>query len=95
MLLTLIGLERPAGRVFENGTENLNGVFVVQKSAIWALLESKSLSSCRMGGGKLCCYCLVLHNTEAVGLWFAHLFSSFMRESQVLSGEPSGSSVFM
>lgn len=33
MLLALIRLESPAGSVFENGTENLNGVFVLQKSA--------------------------------------------------------------
>ncbi|KFQ03313.1 ATP-dependent RNA helicase DDX24, partial [Leptosomus discolor] len=83
--------------VFENGTENLNGIFVLQKSAILAVLESKSLSSCRMEstvGGRLCCCCLILHIPEVVGLCFAYLFS-FMRESQVLYREPSGSLVFL
>lgn len=31
MLLALIRLESPAGCVFENRTENLNGGFVLQK----------------------------------------------------------------
>lgn len=98
MLLALIRLESPAGCVFKNGTENLNGGFVLKRSAILAVLESKSLSSCRMEttvGGRCCCCSLIFPNPEVVGLCFAHLFFSFVRESQVLSREPTGSWVFL
>jgi len=38
-------LESSTGSVFENETEKLNGVFVLQKGVILAVLENKSLSS--------------------------------------------------
>lgn len=77
MLLALMRLESSTGNVFENGTENLNGVFVLQKGAILAVLVSKFLSRCRMEstvGGRLCCCFIILYNPEVVGLCFAHLF---------------------
>lgn len=77
MLLALVRLERPTGSVFKNVTENLNGVFVLQKSAILAVLVSKFLSSCRMESvvaGRLSCCFIILYNPEVVGMCFAHLF---------------------
>lgn len=81
MPLALVRLESPAGSVFKNGTENLNGIFVLQKSVILAVLVSKFLSSCRMEsvvGGRLCCCFIIfvynLCNPEVVGMCFAHLF---------------------
>lgn len=81
MLLALIRLESPAGCVFKNGTENLNGGFVLKRSAILAVLESKSLSSCRMEttvGGRCCCCSLIFPNPEVLGLFCSFIF--FFRE---------------
>lgn len=79
MLLALVRLESPpaAGSVLKNGTENVNDLFVLQKSAILAVLVSKFLSHCRMESivvGRLCCCFIILHNPEVVGMCFAHLF---------------------
>lgn len=58
---------------------------MLQKSAILAVLESKSLSSCRMEitvGGRWWCCSLILPNPEVIGLCFAH-FLFFFRERKL------------
>lgn len=71
MLLALVRLESPTGSVLENGTENLNGGFVLQISAILAVLKSKSLRMESMISGRFWSRCLILHNPEVAGLCFA------------------------
>lgn len=76
MLLALVRLESPTGSVFENGMENLNGGFVLQISAILAVLKSKSLRTESRVSGRLWCCCLILHNPEVAGLCFAQWVTS-------------------